>query len=134
MSGTRGSSGLGSVSIEQIDSSTVYIKYKSDHVTQASHYMEQIKQTFRNGQCRRPLISQNVQTDRAVGIDVWVVDLGREADLGWFEGVVGREGDRKEEDTACVWGITLKRQEKSDVEQDDEKSEYICPRIRSKTR
>jgi hypothetical protein len=34
------------------------------------------------------LVSQNIETDGAVGVDVRVVDLGREGDLGGFEGVV----------------------------------------------
>jgi hypothetical protein len=50
--------------------------------------------TFRNSQSGRPLISQNVQTNGSVGVDVGVIDLGREADLGRFERVVGRESDR----------------------------------------
>lgn len=49
--------------------------------------------TLRDGQRRRPLISQDVQADRTVGIDVWVVDLSREADLGWLEGIIGGEGN-----------------------------------------
>jgi hypothetical protein len=48
------------------------------------------------------LVSENVQANRSVGIDVGVVDLGREADLGGLEGVIGGEGDRKEEDASGV--------------------------------
>jgi hypothetical protein len=43
---------------------------------------------------RAPLVSQNVQADAAVGVDVWVVDAGGEVDLRGLEGVVGREVDR----------------------------------------
>jgi hypothetical protein len=34
------------------------------------------------------LIPEDIETDGSVGIDVWVVDLGCERDLGGFEGVV----------------------------------------------
>jgi hypothetical protein len=56
-----------------------------------------------DGQSRAPLVSQNVQADATVGVDVGVVDAGREVDLRWLEGVVGREVDREEEDAARVW-------------------------------
>ena len=59
--------------------------------------------TFRNGQGGGPLIPQNVETDRTVGVDVGVVYLGREADLGRFERVVGWKSDRQEEDASGVW-------------------------------
>lgn len=49
--------------------------------------------TLRNGQSGRPLVSKNVKTDRAVGVDIGVVDLGGERDLGRLEGVVGGEGE-----------------------------------------
>ena len=49
--------------------------------------------TFGDRQRRRPLVPQDIQTDGPVGVDVGMVDLGREADLGRFKGVVGRETD-----------------------------------------
>ena len=49
------------------------------------------------------MVPQDVQADRTVRVDVGVVDLGREADLGWLEGVVGRERDGKEEHASGVW-------------------------------
>jgi hypothetical protein len=49
--------------------------------------------TFRDSQSRGPLISQNVQTNGSIGVDVGMVDLGREANLGRFEGIVGGEQD-----------------------------------------
>ena len=60
------------------------------------------KRTFRDGQRWTPLVPQDIETDRAVGVDVRVVDLGREADLGRLEGVVGGEGDREEKDASGV--------------------------------
>lgn len=50
--------------------------------------------TFRDGQGRTPLIPQDIQADRPVRVDIRVVDLRCEADLGRLEGVVGRERDR----------------------------------------
>ena len=61
------------------------------------------KRTFRDGQRWTPLVPQDIQTDRTVGVDIGVVDLGREADLWRLEGVIGREGNGKEEDTAGIW-------------------------------
>lgn len=63
--------------------------------------------TFRYRQCRRPLISQNVQTNAAIGVDVWVVDLGGEADFGRLEGVIGGESNRKEKNASCIRRVTL---------------------------
>lgn len=57
------------------------------------------------GDCesRTPLVSQNVKADRAVAVDVRVVDTGREVDLRRLEGVVGGEVNCEEEDAAGVW-------------------------------
>ena len=117
ISGTRGSSGLGSVSIEQIDRSTVQRKRArvSENVPggQRRRYVadDQIagttERTFRDGQCWAPLVPQDVQANRAVGVDVRVVDLRRERDLGRLEGVVGGERDGKEEDASSVRRVTL---------------------------
>lgn len=66
-----------------------------------------INHTFRDGQSRAPLVSQNVQADATVRVDVGVVDAGGEVDLRRLERVVGREMNRKEKDTARVWGVAL---------------------------
>ena len=97
MSGTSGSSGFGSVSIEQIERSTVHID-----VSPGASHDKAVLRTFRDGQCWTPLIPQNVQANRAVGVDVGVVDLRRERDLRGLEGVVGGESDGEEEDAASV--------------------------------
>jgi hypothetical protein len=47
-----------------------------------------MSQTFRDCQRWTPLIPQNVQADRSVGVDVWVVDAGGEVNLGRLEWVV----------------------------------------------
>ena len=61
--------------------------------------------TLRNGEGRAPLIPQDVQADRAVAVDVWVVDAGGEVDLRRLEGVVCGEVDGEEENTAGVWRV-----------------------------
>jgi hypothetical protein len=50
--------------------------------------------TLGDGQSGAPLVSQDVQADAAVGVDVGVVDAGGEVDLRRLEGVVGGEVDR----------------------------------------
>lgn len=64
---------------------------------------DDISRTFGYGECRRPLVPEDVQADGAVAVDIRVVDLGREADFGGLERVVGWEGDGEEENAACVW-------------------------------
>ena len=61
------------------------------------------KRTFRDGQRWTPLVPQDIQTDRTVGVDIGVVDLGREADLWRLEGVIGGEGNGEEEHAAGIW-------------------------------
>jgi len=58
-----------------------------------------------DSQCRRPLRPQNVQTDRAIRVDVWVVDSSGEGHLWWLERVVGREVDGQEEHPSLVWAV-----------------------------
>jgi hypothetical protein len=48
------------------------------------------------------LILQNIETDRSIGVDVWVVDLGDEVAFGWPKGIIGGEVNVKEEDSARV--------------------------------
>ena len=57
-------------------------------VSASQHVQQSARQTFRDGQCWRPLVSQNVQADGAVGVDIRVVDAGGEVDLGRLERVV----------------------------------------------
>lgn len=64
--------------------------------------------TLRNGQRRTPLVSEDIQADASVRVDVRVVDASREVDLGGLEGVVCREMDGKEEDTTRVRRVTLR--------------------------
>jgi len=48
------------------------------------------------------LVPQDIKTDGTVGVDIGVIDLGREADLGRLEGVVDWERDGEEKDTASI--------------------------------
>lgn len=48
------------------------------------------------------MVTQDVETNAAVGVDVGVVDAGGEVDLRRLERVVGRELDVEEEDTSRV--------------------------------
>lgn len=59
--------------------------------------------TLADGERRAPLVSQNVQADASVRVDVGVVDAGGEVDLRGLEGVVGGEVNREEENAARVW-------------------------------
>lgn len=53
------------------------------------------------------MVSQNVEADAAIAVDVGMVDTCGEIDLGWLEGVVGRETDLEEENTASERGVVL---------------------------
>jgi len=59
--------------------------------------------TLGDGERRAPLISQDVQADGSVAVNVGVVDAGGEVDLRRLEGVVCGEVDGEEEDAAGVW-------------------------------
>lgn len=59
--------------------------------------------TFGDGQSRAPLVSQNVQADTAIRVDVRVVNTGSEVDLRRLEGVVCGEVDGEEENATGVW-------------------------------
>jgi len=61
------------------------------------------KKYFRDGQRRAPLVSQNVQANAAVRVDVWVVNTCCEVDFWWLEWVICGEVDGEEEDAAGVW-------------------------------
>lgn len=65
--------------------------------------------TLRNCKSRAPLVSQDIQTDAAVRVDIGVVDTRGEVELWGLEGVVGREVNGQEENTAGVWGVTLSK-------------------------
>ena len=53
------------------------------------------------------MVPQDIKTDGTICVDVGVIDLGREADLGWLEGVIDWERDGKEKDTASIRRLPL---------------------------
>jgi len=61
------------------------------------------EQDFGDGERRRPLVTEDVQADAAIGVNVGVVYAGLEVDFGRLEGVVGGEMDAEEEDAVLVW-------------------------------
>ena len=50
-------------------------------------------------------VPENIQANRPVGVDVWVINLGREGDLRRLERVVRGEVNCEEEDSALVWTV-----------------------------
>ena len=64
--------------------------------------------TFGYRQGGAPLISENVQADTSIRVDVGVVNASCEVHLWRLEGIVCREVDGEEEDAARVWRVTLK--------------------------
>ena len=63
--------------------------------------------TLRYRQRRGPLVPQDIKTDGTVCVDIGVINLGREADLGRLEGVIDWERDGEEEDTASIRRLPL---------------------------
>jgi hypothetical protein len=55
--------------------------------------MRVIDVTFGDRKCWRPLVPEDVETDRPVGVDVGVIDLGSEANFRRLERIVRRESD-----------------------------------------
>jgi hypothetical protein len=54
------------------------------------------------------LIPQDIEANGSVGVDVWVIDLCREADFGRFKRVVRRKHDGEEEDSSRIRRIALR--------------------------
>jgi len=54
---------------------------------------------------RGPVALQDIQTDAAKLIDVGMVDLGQESDLGWGHRIIIWEEELELEDTALIWGL-----------------------------
>ena len=57
---------------------------------------------FRDGEGGRPLVLEDVQANRAIAVDVSMVNFRCERNLGRLEGIVGREMDVQEKDTPGV--------------------------------
>jgi len=62
-------------------------------------YLETLADVFQLAQ-RLPRTLENIQADPAQAVDVWVVNLGKESDLGGCHGVVIRQEQLELEDTA----------------------------------
>lgn len=90
--------------------------------------LNQLSLTFRDRQCRTPLITKDVKANTSVRVDIRVINFRGEGDLWRLERVVGglneerklirstdddryfvstHECNAQEEDTASVRGITL---------------------------
>merc|ERR1719487_890607 len=57
---------------------------------------------LRDCQSWAPLVLQNVKAYRTIRIDIAMVDLRSELDLGWFKRVVRREVDVQEEYSTLI--------------------------------
>ena len=55
-----------------------------------------------DGECRAPLVLQDVQTDDALGVDIAVVDPGPEFHFRRLEGIIGGEMNIQEEDASFI--------------------------------
>ena len=53
------------------------------------------------------IVLEDIEADGGFDLDLGVVDLGGERDLGRLEGVIGREDDREEEDATSVGRVSL---------------------------
>lgn len=60
------------------------------------------KQHLGDGECRAPVVFQDVQTDDTLAVDVAVVNPCTESHLGGFKGVLRGEGDVQKEDAPLV--------------------------------
>jgi hypothetical protein len=58
-----------------------------------------------DGECRRPLVFEDIETNACVAIYIGMVDPGDEAYFGGFEGVVGGEVDVQEKHAASIRGL-----------------------------
>ena len=55
-----------------------------------------------DGECWGPLVLQNIQANPSIRVDVAVVDACGKVHLGRLEGIIGREVNIKEEDSASI--------------------------------
>jgi hypothetical protein len=100
--------------------------------------------TFGDCEGRGPLITENVETDTTVRVDVGVIDSSCEVYLmvsrvrrgwkgrdyfWWFEGVVCWEMDSEEEDATGVWTIALERKTRSVAIQEGDRDNGENPRV-----
>ena len=74
------------------------------------------QQYLANGECRTPLVLEDVQTDGSIGVDIGMVNAGRELALGGLERVVIGESDVEEENAALVRTVIRSHDSGSPVE------------------
>ncbi len=82
--------------------------------------------TFGDSQRGAPLISQNIQADAAVGVDIGVVNAGGEVDLWWLERIVGREVNGEEENASRVGRIALRTSLAIELSSGTERRKFCC--------
>jgi len=75
------------------------------------------QQNFTNGQSRRPVVLQDVQTDAATGVDVAVINFGGETNLGRLERIIRRELDLQIEHAVLVRGLGRSHDGRDPVEE-----------------
>jgi len=104
ISGTKGSSGLGSASREQIESSSAS---PNKYLLWQQSVKVILLRTFRHCQRRRPILLQNVQADTPISTNVGVVNLRREIHFRPPERVINRVNDTQVENATRIWRIAL---------------------------
>jgi hypothetical protein len=75
------------------------------------------EEDFGDRKSRGPLITEDVKTNTAVGVDIWMIDSCREVYLWWFEGVVCGKVNREEKHTAGIWTVARSHDRCLPVEQ-----------------
>lgn len=109
------------------DEGVVWVGVGEHRADGEENYIKRMREwgyTFGDCEGRGPLITENVETDTTVRVDVGVIDSSCEIYLSvsrvrrgwkgrdyfwWFEGVVCWEMDSEEEDATGVWTITLEK-------------------------
>jgi len=98
-SGCFVSSAVGFVDMSDLGNKRIIGVRVSQHRADGQKY-------FGYRQSRAPLVSENIQTDTAVRVDVGMIDSGGEVDLRWLKRVVCGKVDGQEEDTSLERAVT----------------------------
>lgn len=67
------------------------------------------QQNLRNSQSRRPLVSEDVQANGAIAVDIRMIDSRRKSNLGRLKGIVSREVYVQIENSACKGAVRLQK-------------------------
>ena len=81
-----------------------------------THKRADWKQNLRDGERRRPLVLEYIETDRTVAIDVAVVNFGRKSNFRGLEGVVGWKVNGEKEDSLVVRRVLGSHNRRNPVE------------------